>query len=96
MLLLLVPFRLYCTLVLLTTLPVAVDEYQEIQWLQSVQTLFKEERNSLYHDANESDSEEVECMLTSVEIRPSIFYYAWSKSLQLIKFITDDKREGIV
>lgn len=40
--LMIVPFRLYSALIVLSTLPVALDEYQEIQWLRMIQSTPKE------------------------------------------------------
>ena len=74
MLLFLASFRSYCTLVILVSLPVALDEYLELQWLRTVEVLYKQ---SLREESDESASELEEGDQTVAELRPSLYYTAF-------------------
>lgn len=83
------PFRLYSTLVILLSLPITLDEYIELHWLQTVQSLYREQSNC------SSDNEEDVGIFINVELRASIFYTLFKTFRNAIR-ITYEKEEGII
>ncbi len=78
---LLVPFRFYSLCVILLSIPVGVDEYLELQWLQSVQVLYKEQdrvrhkADPLSEEENDDDDDDNGSNIVIIaELRPSIYY----------------------
>jgi hypothetical protein len=75
MMILLVPFRFYSLCVILLSIPVGVDEYLELQWLQSIQILYREQdRADPLSDEDDDDHDGSSNIVIIAELRPSIYY----------------------
>lgn len=69
LLFLLLPFKPYCLYVLLVSLPVALDEYLDIEWLRERERAEKKEEEEAAAEETTTESEN-----ELIELRPSLYY----------------------